>query len=436
MTPETAVKGLAVLTVIPVVLLALWADYFAKYLEEVQSPEMEEGEFNRSVELTRIRLAGFLTLIFQFLLFVGTSDVRQIYPVFTSIFSLAAIMVQLVMQVRLEGKLKPETKRETQKAAIRELNAKTATHSKEPGTATATFESATRAFFWCAFGGALYVGVTLVSARGFFWAAEFFPISPAARTLIMIVGGILGMLGGLALNFALAPFLIRKILGATALEDGETREKIKASFEKAKLQVPGFWVIGSENFGTAAALISGFRFGKGVFHPGLLLTRATLNSLNTDELQAVVLHEISHVKLHHLTKRLLMTGALIVAITSAAGTLVALGHVFHFSEAASTFLGPGAALISFLATFKILTLQTRYQEVQADLYCIEKLGARLDALCSALKKIHEQRNTPEMGSTHAPTERRIEFLQKHFSAASVTPISASEKASDEQNKAA
>ena len=48
MTMDSAVKGLAILTAIPVVMLAIWADYFSQALAQLAK---ENPHYDRAAEL-------------------------------------------------------------------------------------------------------------------------------------------------------------------------------------------------------------------------------------------------------------------------------------------------------------------------------------------------------------------------------------------------
>ena len=88
---------------------------------------------------------------------------------------------------------------------------------------------------------------------------------------------------------------------------------------------------------------------------GLFFTRAALNHFTDDELTFIYAHEVSHVKLGHVEKRMAAS-----VITSTA---------FHV---ASIFI-PGAGLVNLLANPVITSAFSRPQEIEADRLAVESI---------------------------------------------------------------
>jgi Zn-dependent protease with chaperone function len=436
-TSANAVKGLAVLNLIPLVLYAIWADYYARYLDDALR---ENPDLDRAGEISRIRTAGLCGLLAQAGLILATSDLRHQAPAYVNGFCFVGIMAQAWMQMRLEKKVSVGSPQKTHAAQNLSWRASLATPAL----------TGARAIFGCALGGALYIAVTLITVRLFAFAGDLFHAGPTARTALAILGGLCGVAGGLTINFALGAWHLRQIFAALPLPLQDpagtaTRALIEERYRKGGVRVPGIWVIESEHLGAANALVAGFSFGRGIFSPGLFISRGTLNLLTPDELGAVISHEISHLRLHHLRKRLGMTLLLVIGITFVAATFAVAAALLHVPANSVGWLGPIAAIVSFFASLKVLGWQSRFQEIQADIHAVEILGARLEDLESALRKIHQLNALarPEQapgamrpGLTHPSLEERIARLHAYFEFNRALEAAVADEPAEEKDRAA
>src|SRR4051794_9662593 len=109
LSPENAVKALAMISAIPVVVLALWSEYFKQDLHELA---IKKPQYDRDDELEKIRIAGILGLLLQFTLFLAAGDIRQDSPLMTHLIFLGAIFFQLGIQSNLEKQLRPSEKKQ------------------------------------------------------------------------------------------------------------------------------------------------------------------------------------------------------------------------------------------------------------------------------------------------------------------------------------
>jgi len=410
-SPEQAMQGLAVLSAIPVVLLALWADYFGHFIE---SQVKANPSFDRAPELVRVRSAGICAMVFQFVVFMTSIDVRRSYPTLTTLLFVGAIVVQAWIQASLDKKIRatmpttaltPGSQNEIDQQAILKGQQK-------------PLDSLARTLFWCAVGGALYVSTVLGTVAVFTLAARMLHASSGVTTFVVILGAILGVLGGLGINFALGSFHLRQMLPTKALENAELSAVFDESFKRADLRSPSYWVIENDRvgqFNSSSAMVAGFKSGRGWFKPGLFVSRGAIRVLSRGELQAVVLHEVSHIKLGHLKKRMMFSFGLIVGTTFVATFFVLLAHFAFPSVTMTGIFGPVTALVSFFMTFRMLAQQSQVHELEADIYAIEKLGANLFDLTNALRKLSHA-NEPDTNpwSSHPPTESRIGALKVYF----------------------
>ncbi|MEN8212432.1 MAG: M48 family metalloprotease, partial [Thermodesulfobacteriota bacterium] len=94
----------------------------------------------------------------------------------------------------------------------------------------------------------------------------------------------------------LGPVLIQKLWNCKPLEPGLTRDRIENVCKAARLKYANIlkWELFGGTMITAGVmgLIARFRY--------ILVTPALLNSLNSDEIDAVIQHEIGHVQKHHM----------------------------------------------------------------------------------------------------------------------------------------
>jgi Zn-dependent protease with chaperone function len=421
--------GLVILTTIPIVAFALWCDYFERYF---QAKLDEREEENRSDELYRIRTAGFFINIFEILIFFGSTPIRREHPAITYPLFLTAFLVQLALQRNLEGKV-----------AGADLE-------KNGGS---LYWQAIRTFFWSLLAGLSYVASILGSVFVFSAIGVVTHAPMGVKLGLVLVGMGVGVVGGLCLSFALGALFVRKILNAQAAPEGELRQSLTELFTSAKVPVPEFWLIdtleaqtgkasGSVQGGAhESAMMAGFPRGRGIFKPGLFISGGLANKLTEGEFNSVVLHEISHWKLQHLKKRFTFSAGLILCAALMTGFSVLCSRFMGVSQQGQTMVGFTSLLISFVFAFRLLARLVKYQEFAADIHSIEKLGATLSDLSSALRKL-DRISTPNLpqkrdpGSMlislgHPATEFRIRVLENYFKRTAEI-----EAASEQSDKAA
>lgn len=436
MSVDNAVKSLAILTAIPVVLLAIWTDYFGRVLERVAKDNLH---YDRTPELNKIRLAGVCAIFFQLGIYMGTTDVRQAAPIISNLIFVAAVLVQSWIQGSIERKVrKPSPKLMAVVDADGHNNA-TSSLSNDPNEREpiGEMDMALRAFFWATLGGALYLaGFALpVFAVGFF--SRFLGFSEPMTAAVVVVSAILGMLAGVALNFALGAFYLRRMLPTRELAASELRTHIESCFSRAQIPLPSLWVIQTGRAREAMAMMAGFSRGRGLFRPGMFLSQALIDNLTQAEVNAVVMHEVAHLRLHHLRKRMLYSVGLVAAVTTAATFCVYLAAALMPAESqARGFVGLAAAAGAFVTTFKLLSAQSRLHELQSDAFAVAQLGASSEVLISALRKLDQVNGrsartmpfaTGGLGG-HPSTEARVEALRARFGN--------SERAEPDQKRAA
>lgn len=384
---QHALLGLAILTAIPVVMFALWGQYYQQHITELLE---SKEKVDRAAELYRIRVAGAWMVILQLIIFFSAYPIRKIYPLSGLAISLAGLLLQGQIQFGLERKL-------------RELEA---SHSEQ-------LKLALRAFLWVCAGSALYVGLVIASILGAFMVTQALHTPQALTVAILILGTMVGIVAGLILNFGLAPVYLRKMLPIIPLEDAKTRALVEDCFARAGLTNPDFWIIQADGFKFGNAMIAGLPGGKGWFKPGLFISSPLLQALTPAELQAVVCHEVSHVSLRHLKRRFLMTLAVSVGLCGLSGLMAVLAYM-ALPQQFSGFVGPIGAVIAFFLAVGALRPQGPLHEMEADAHAVLKLGAEFEALASALRKLDALNDQQERGKSfgHPETEFRIQELKR------------------------
>ena len=181
----------------------------------------------------------------------------------------------------------------------------------------------------------------------------------------------------------------------TPLEDGELKERISKLITELGFKSSGIFVMdASKRSGHSNAYFGGFGKTKRI-----VLYDTLINQLTTDELEAVLGHELGHYKLKHVTKRLFF---LIPTI------LLMMFLLFLIAQSQNLYLGFGFYVTPtnissmqfiglFLATFVINALQELLSPIlnynsRKDEYAADKFSAKLtknpDALISGLIKLN------------------------------------------------
>ena len=217
------------------------------------------------------------------------------------------------------------------------------------------------------------------------------------------------------------PLLIQKFWQCKPLELGTHRSRIESLCRSVNLGYRNIlhWPIFEGRIITAGVmgLIKRFRF--------ILVTRALLDLLEPDEIDAVIAHEIGHVKHRHLLYYLFFfVGYMVISFSLLDLIVYALIYldptlqVFNrigFSAVGLTSLTFGLGIIAvFLIYFRfIFGFFMRNFERQADAYVFTMFG-RAESLINTLEKIAVSgRQSPDKPNWHHfSINQRIDFLKK------------------------
>ena len=397
---DSEAKGLIVVTAILTVLYALWTEYFSQSLDRAKE---EKRELDKNAELSKLRMAGICMVFCQFGLFLSSSEVRTAHPLAANFSFIAAMLIQGILQARLERKI-----------------------GRKPEEAAADVKEGLRALLWSSVAGLTYLAVLCTLLFSSFFLAELTHASLVIKGTMVFAGAILGVVGGLGFNFALGGFFLRKTLPSVKLTDVELERTLNERFADAGITPPGFWVIETNRTRFANAMIAGFPRGRGIFKAALLISRNVVSGLTPDEIQAVVRHEIAHITLEHLRKRFQLACMMILASTAASTLFVLVMNILI--PGSQTLLGIIAAVIASFYTFRTLAKQNYFHEIEADVHSIDHLGGNFEDYASALRKLaklngFQETNQTERvfaGAGHPATENRIKitrnYLEKKYGA--------------------
>lgn len=178
------------------------------------------------------------------------------------------------------------------------------------------------------------------------------------------------------------------------MEDGVLKSRLFALADRTGFQANTILVMdGSKRSGHSNAFFSGFgRFRR------IVLFDTLIEQMETDELEAVLAHEIGHYKLGHIPKMLVMAGFSSLAMFAVLGWLTNaewFTKAFHFGASAEGQLVPVLLLfmlLSSLVTFWISPLTSRLSrkhEYEADTFAREAMSG-YEPLSQALRKLHKE----------------------------------------------
>ncbi len=268
----------------------------------------------------------------------------------------------------------------------------------------------------------------------FIWAAD-----ALARSWPFAIGGAL-------IWFVIAYFFYQGIIdAATGARQVERREEPKLYNLLENLCIsrgitmPALRIMETEG-------MNAFATGLHVGQYSITVTRGLMNALNDDELEAVLAHELTHIR--NSDVRLLVIATVFVGIFSFVGELAFRSMRFGaFSGGSSRRSssreggGGGGAIIAILVAIALIAISyalaivirfalSRRREYLADAGSVE-LTKNPDAMISALQKIsgHAEVQAPSevremfienphsdfasIFATHPPIEKRIEVLMKY-----------------------
>jgi STE24 endopeptidase len=204
------------------------------------------------------------------------------------------------------------------------------------------------------------------------------------------------------------------------MQEGDLKRRIEALLVKCGFRSQGLFVMdGSKRSSHGNAYFTGFGRAKRIVFFDTLLSR-----LDPPEIEAVLAHELGHFKLHHVTKRMLLTFALSLVFLWGLGWLMN-EPWFYQGLGVSTPSTAMALLLFFLVapvfTFllqPVMSVYSRKHEFEADAYAARHAHAA--DLVQALVKLYKDNAstlTPDplhsaFYDSHPPAALRIARLQQ------------------------
>lgn len=213
----------------------------------------------------------------------------------------------------------------------------------------------------------------------------------------------------------------------TPLEDGELKTRLEALLQKCGFKSSGLFVMdASKRSGHSNAYFTGFGKSKRV-----VLYDTLMQQLTTDEIEAVLGHELGHYKHHHIIKRMCVMIPLIFVVLFVVNCLVRLPELYNgFGFGTNGIISYKMFFIGIFLTGLVFSGYSRIQgvianffsrrdEFQADAFSAKICGSG-EPLISALIKLNKENlseiQVPKIYSAfnynHPPLLERISAISK------------------------
>jgi STE24 endopeptidase len=207
------------------------------------------------------------------------------------------------------------------------------------------------------------------------------------------------------------------------LQDGEVKDRVESLLKRCGFTSKGLFIMdGSKRSSHGNAYFTGMGQSKRIVFFDTLIER-----LNTNEIEAVLAHELGHFKHKHIVKRIVTIFALSFLALALLGWLsTQAGFYKGLGISAEPTLWPAMALILFMYVLPyfsfwfapLASASSRKHEFEADAYAASQTNAK--DLVSALIKLYQDNAstlTPDklhsrFYDSHPPATERIAHLQK------------------------
>ncbi len=156
----------------------------------------------------------------------------------------------------------------------------------------------------------------------------------------------------------------------------------------------------------------------------MFIGRKLRTTLTLSEFDAVIAHELAHVANRHIHKRVIDLIKNLISVLMGVGLIMVLLIAFsllYWGEDASFHAGMTAALV-FISCFTwvvfnyaLLFDTIRSHEYEADAFAVMKLGADLESMKSALRKLAAPEEMPDYLKGKIKSSQKKNFFQRHFS---------------------
>jgi STE24 endopeptidase len=216
-------------------------------------------------------------------------------------------------------------------------------------------------------------------------------------------------MGFMLLMIWVYPTLIAPLFNKfTPLEEGPLKQRIQGLLERCGFTSKGIFIMdGSKRSGHGNAYFTGF--GK---HKRIVFFDTLAESLDGDEMEAVLAHELGHFKRRHILKHLLLSTTLSLLGFALLGWLA--GQPWFYQALGVSGQSSALALLLFMLALPVFTqflqplmaILSRRHEFEADDYAVAQAGA--EPMIRALVKLYR-----ENASTLTPDPLYSAFHDSH-----------------------
>jgi len=212
----------------------------------------------------------------------------------------------------------------------------------------------------------------------------------------------------------------------TPLDNEALKQRIQALMDKCGFHSKGIFVMdGSRRSGHGNAYFTGFGSNKRIVFFDTLL-----ESLEPQEIEAVLAHELGHFRLKHIQKRLLSTMLLSLAALALLGWLAS--EPWFYTGLGVSRASPGMALLLFMLVLPVFTIflqpllsrLSRKHEFEADAYAVQQ-SSGADLIHALVKMYRENASTltpdplySSFHDSHPPAPVRISHISGNMGVSS------------------
>lgn len=279
------------------------------------------------------------------------------------------------------------------------------------------------------------LGITLcLSGQLFIWGSNFGigkvadfagPLSPWVPMFPLatsIAFSFFKSIFGIFVFFCFYPWIMRFALQLKTPEDDEHLANIREVLTRGGFKDPQIWYMTYDNMKYFNAMVYSNPFFGRRGRPTIVVSKSLVTQLSSEEIEAVLFHEISHHRLRHISKRIFTYLGFVVCFYFLGLFLFPLIMLISgkFMFFAFIMIRP----IQFIAPLLLLSWVIRVQELQADAHAVFHFGVKPEAMKSSLEKMYKlnhmltNKRNPNSYFSPASAHPTLEFRQRSISSVS------------------